>query len=136
MTQPEQSLPTIPVVAAVARRGETFLICQRPMGKRHGGLWEFPGGKCALDEFPEAALARELEEELGVRTLLVRPAVFEARDPGSPFVIAFHPVEIEGEPQAREHTAVAWVPRSDLQVLPLAPSDDRFVRTVLTATRP
>jgi len=54
------------VVAAVVRRGDDYLVCQRPAHKRHGGLWEFPGGKLEEGEDPRRGLERELEEELGV----------------------------------------------------------------------
>lgn len=77
------------------------------------------------------AVARELEEELCVRAVAVLPAVFESRDEGSSFVISFYPVEIQGDPAAMEHAAIAWVARGDLVDLPLAPSDARFVKAVL-----
>jgi ADP-ribose pyrophosphatase YjhB (NUDIX family) len=82
------------------------------------------------------AVARELEEELNVRTLSVQPAIFEVRDPKSPFVITFFPVEIEGEPAQLEHAAVAWVAARDLPFLALAPSDARFVDAVVAPRRP
>ncbi len=54
------------VVAAVAARRGCVLVCQRSTGKRHGGKWEFPGGKVERGETPEGALRRELREELSV----------------------------------------------------------------------
>ena len=59
--------PILHVVAAVIRddRGRV-LLAQRPPGKSHAGYWEFPGGKVESGESPEAALARELHEELGI----------------------------------------------------------------------
>ena len=54
------------VVAAVVRRGDTVLLCRRPLEKRHGGLWEFPGGKVQPGETATQALERELDEELGL----------------------------------------------------------------------
>ena len=58
----------IAVVAGVVRREGRVLLCQRPEGKRFGLLWEFPGGKVEAGETPEAALERELREELDVET--------------------------------------------------------------------
>jgi 8-oxo-dGTP diphosphatase len=115
------------VVAAVARRDSRVLLCRRPLEKRHGGLWEFPGGKVHAGESPDAALARELDEELGL--VLVRAgaplAVFD--DPGSSFTIAFHLVVVDGEPEAREHLDVRWVDLARVTGFELAPSDRRFV---------
>jgi 8-oxo-dGTP diphosphatase len=54
------------VVAGVARRGDRVLLTQRPPDASHAGLWEFPGGKIEPGESPEAALVREVREELGV----------------------------------------------------------------------
>ena len=65
MTSP--ALPTILVVAvALIDVDGRVLIAQRPEGKQLAGLWEFPGGKVEADERPEAALIRELREELGI----------------------------------------------------------------------
>ncbi|HEV3044921.1 MAG TPA: NUDIX domain-containing protein, partial [Roseiarcus sp.] len=54
------------VAAALIDVDHRVLIAQRPKEKQLGGLWEFPGGKVGVDERPEAALIRELGEELGV----------------------------------------------------------------------
>jgi mutator protein MutT len=123
------------VVAAVVRRGAQLLVCQRPAHKRHGGLWEFPGGKCEPGESDEAATARELDEELGVVVRTVGAPLFTAHDEGSPFEIVFVPVEIEGEPERREHDALCWGTPAELLRLPLAPSDERFVRWAISAMR-
>ena len=56
----------IRVVAAVVWRGEELLMTQRPPGGVLGLQWEFPGGKIEAGESPEAALVREVREELGV----------------------------------------------------------------------
>ena len=50
---------TIRVVAAIIRRGDRYLVCQRPAGKRHGGLWEFPGGKLLEGDHGPACGHRE-----------------------------------------------------------------------------
>jgi mutator protein MutT len=121
--------PTIPVVAAVVRRGDRYLVCRRAFGKRHGGLWEFPGGKVHDGETLGEAIRRELREELGMAALDVAAEPrFSAPDPASSFVIFFLDTETRGEPVAHEHEAVGWYGVGDLAQLPLAPSDLRFVR--------
>jgi len=119
--------PSIRVVAAVVARGERLLVCQRPPHKRHGGLWEFPGGKIEPGESDVDATRRELREELGVEVVDVMDEELAIADPGSPFLIAFVPVTIRGEPTCREHTALAWGTPAELIELPLAPSDRRYV---------
>ncbi|MFL5576222.1 MAG: (deoxy)nucleoside triphosphate pyrophosphohydrolase [Gemmatimonadaceae bacterium] len=117
---------SIRVVAAVVRRGDHLLICQRPAHKRHGGLWEFPGGKLEPGESILEAARRELAEELDVVVRSAGEVEFSTGDPGSHFVIEFHPVEIAGQPRCIEHTALAWVTPRELLTLPLAPSDRQF----------
>jgi len=119
------------VTAAVICKSDRFLICQRPQHKRHGGLWEFPGGKCEAGESDEDAMRRELREELAVEVEGVGPPLFESRDPGSVFLIAFVSVDIVGSPTLVEHTAIHWASISDLTTLSLAPSDRRFVEEYL-----
>jgi 8-oxo-dGTP diphosphatase len=118
--------PTVRVIAAVVRRYGRLLVCQRPAHKRHGGLWEFPGGKLEEGESALEGARRELAEELDVTVQTVGEMEFAIHDPGSPFVIEFHPVEIAGNPRCIEHTAHAWVTPQELLTLPLAPSDRQF----------
>ena len=115
------------VVAAVVCRDDRFLVCRRPGHKRHGGLWEFPGGKVVTDETDADAISRELREELGVALVHADIAEFEAADPQSPFLIAFVPARIDGEPACHEHSELRWATLDDLESLPLAPSDARYV---------
>lgn len=65
----------IRVVASVIEHEGRLLVCKRPAHKRHGGLWEFPGGKVEPEESDFKAVERELEEELGVRVREVGPVV-------------------------------------------------------------
>jgi 8-oxo-dGTP diphosphatase len=115
------------VVAAVIRRADELLVCQRPPHKRHGGLWEFPGGKCETGEADACALRRELREELGLEVLDVGRVEFEAHDEGSPYIIVFVSVRVVGDPFCYEHTALRWGTVDEIGRLPLAPSDRRFV---------
>jgi mutator protein MutT len=117
----------IRVIAAVISRGDELLVCQRPLEKRHGGLWEFPGGKCEPGESDADAARRELREELGVEVTDVGDEVFAIADTDSPFLIVFVPVRTIGEPACHEHIALRWGRPRDLALLPLAPSDRRFV---------
>jgi len=117
----------VPVVAAVVERGERWLLGQRPPGKRHAGLWEFPGGKVRPGETELDALGRELAEELGLAVVSGRP-LFTARDGDAPFVITFVEVVTRGQPTAHEHAAIAWLDRAELSTLELAPADAAFVR--------
>jgi 8-oxo-dGTP diphosphatase len=121
------------VLAAVVQRNEKYLICQRPVGKRHGSLWEFPGGKLEAGETYLDAARRELAEELGVKVLTVGSPLFSSADPGSDFLIEFVPTVIDGEPQCFEHLDLKWMPLEDVESLQLAPSDRRFVEFLRSA---
>ncbi len=123
---------TVDVVAAVIRRGPLVLVCQRPAHKRHGGLYEFPGGKCNDDESMSQAIARELREELGVVVSHVGQVLHSIHDPGSAFVIHFTDVRIEGTPLAIEHSDLRWVTLHEAMALELAPSDLRFMEDHIT----
>ena len=124
---PAMTAETIRVIAAVISDGDRLLLCQRPPHKRHGGLWEFPGGKCEPGESDLDAARRELREELGVEVLSVGPPELAIVDPGSPFEIVFVPVTVAGTPVCHEHTALVWTSLAEVSSLPLAPSDRRFV---------
>jgi mutator protein MutT len=127
--EPSGAGPVVDVVAAVIRdpRGRLF-IGQRPAHKRHGGLWEFPGGKVDPGESLAEAVARELREELRLTATWVAPApLYARRDPGHPFRILFVEADAVGEPELLEHQAVAWIPVPPPGSYSLAPSDAAFV---------
>jgi 8-oxo-dGTP diphosphatase len=123
----EMDADVIPVLAAVVQRAGRYLVCQRPLAKRHGGLWEFPGGKREEGEDYLATARRELREELGVHVTAVDGPLFSAQDPGSPFLIEFIPTLIDGHPACLEHSALQWADKAELPLLELAPSDRQFV---------
>ncbi len=120
-------MPLTTVLAAVIKRDAHYLTCQRPVHKRHGGLWEFPGGKLEPGETHEQTARRELAEELDVDVQSVGTTLFSAHDPGSEFLIEFVPVTIQGAPRCIEHSAMQWLTIDELTRLDLAPSDRRFV---------
>lgn len=117
----------IRVLAAVCIRDSHYLIAKRPLHKRHGGLWEFPGGKFEVGESPLETARRELTEELGVAVASVGGVIFSTHDDGSPFVIEFYPVTFDGEPAALEHADLRWAALEEIAKLPLAPTDARLV---------
>lgn len=117
----------IRVVACVIERDGKLLLCRRPAHKRHGGLWEFPGGKVENGESDFDAVRRELEEELGITALSVGSVEFSQADAGSDFIIDFLPVLTYGEPAPLEHEELRWVDEADALELALAPSDREYV---------
>jgi mutator protein MutT len=127
------SSPLARVLAAVVRRDGSLLLCKRPRHKRHGELWEFPGGKLHAGEDFERAARRELREELGVQVVSVGRLLFQRRDHGSQFLIQFVEVTISGVPQPLEHEQLAWVPLNKVLNYDLAPSDRAFATAFLEA---
>ena len=118
----------MPVVAAalVAADGRV-LLQQRPAGKQHGGLWEFPGGKLEAGESPEAALVRELGEELGivVDARDLAPVTFASAAAGSRhlLLLLYRITRWSGEPRPLDATALAWVHPSAMATRPMPPAD-------------
>ena len=119
-------------MAAVIEREGRILLGRRPREKRHGGLWEFPGGKVLDSESFGDAIARELREELGLGVERLGRVLSRVRDPGSVFEIIFIEVSVSGVPVPAEHERVAWFGRAELSRLGLAPADARFVSEQLT----
>ena len=103
------------------------LLAQRPEGKSMAGLWEFPGGKVERGETPEAALIRELEEELGIDTWAscLAPLTFasHAYEDFHLLMPLFACRKWQGQPVAREGQALKWVRARDLRDYPMPPAD-------------
>ncbi|WP_060482499.1 Nudix family hydrolase [Pseudomonas sp. NBRC 111119] len=107
----------IHVVAAVIRGLDgRILIARRADTQHQGGLWEFPGGKVEAGESVEAALARELNEELGIRVTRSRPLIKVSHDyPDKHVLLEVREVDaFEGEPHGAEGQPLAWVAPRDL----------------------
>lgn len=123
------------VVAVAMLDGEgRVLLQQRPPGKPMAGLWEFPGGKIEPGEAPEAALARELHEELGI-TLSVkdlRPIAF-ASEPlaGRHLLLLLYTLDTwQGTPAAHHATELRWVTPAEMRTLPMPPADVPLVEAL------
>ncbi|MGE4526778.1 MAG: 8-oxo-dGTP diphosphatase MutT [Rhodospirillaceae bacterium] len=131
-------LPLVLVSAAVlADPDNRVLLAQRPAGKSMAGLWEFPGGKVQDGESPEAALVRELEEELGIET---RPACLLPLTFASHAYETFHllmPVFLirswRGFPTGREGQALSWVQPARLRDYPMPPADLPLISAIQDA---
>jgi len=128
MTNVATSNLMLPVVAAALVDADgRVLLQQRPVGKSLAGLWEFPGGKVETGETPEAALIRELEEELGIAVphACLSPATFASAPLGDRHLLLLLYVARKwvGVPRALEATALKWVRPADMYALPMPPAD-------------
>jgi 8-oxo-dGTP diphosphatase len=106
----------IVVAAMIARDDGRILIAERPEGKFMAGWWEFPGGKLEYGELPEAGLAREVREELGIEIEVGDPfhVVNVARTPESAVLVVFYWCRwTGGEIQLLDAGDVAWVTVDD-----------------------
>ncbi|MBV1867625.1 MAG: 8-oxo-dGTP diphosphatase MutT [Marinosulfonomonas sp.] len=120
---------TVLLVAAAALidKDGRVLLAQRPEGKSMAGLWEFPGGKIEPGETPEAALIRELHEELGIDTWqsCLAPLTFasHAYDDFHLLMPLFACRKWQGIPQAQESQSLVWVHAKNLRDYPMPPAD-------------
>lgn len=103
------------------------LLAQRPEGKSMAGLWEFPGGKVESGETPEAALIRELQEELGISTWqsCLAPLTFASHtyDDFHLLMPLFVCRKWEGIPKPQENQVLAWARPNEFRNYPMPPAD-------------
>ena len=130
--QPEGPVDLVLVAAgALVDVDGRVLITTRPPGKVMEGLWEFPGGKVHRGETPEAALIRELNEELGIDT---RASCFAPITFASHSYSDFHLLmplfacrTWRGTPRPHEGQELAWVRPARLRDYPMPPADEPLV---------
>lgn len=121
----------VQVVAAILERNGKILIGQRKPAQSHPLKWEFPGGKVEPGETPEQALARELAEELDIRTIRSEEITrYQFAYPGkSPIEIFFFRVqEFEGEPRNLIYEEMLWTQPAELATFDFLEGDIPFLR--------
>ena len=126
--------PSLVVAAGVLIEGENVLISQRRANDSLGGCWEFPGGKVEAGEDPRLAVARELQEEVGLDVLAgeILDVTFHAYGDKSVLLLFFevsrlHPAQ---EPQALDVAAVRWARAEDLDIAKFPPADGAILAKV------
>lgn len=115
----------IEVVGAVLVEGGRVFAAKRGPGKSMAGYWEFPGGKIEPGETPQAALARELREELGIDVIVGPFLVSATHDLGTSVIeLSTYMCQISsGNLTLTEHIQSRWITRSELNMLDWAPAD-------------
>ncbi len=123
----EKNPTMIVVAAALVDRDGRVLLQQRPPGRQMAGLWEFPGGKIEPGERPEAALIRELREELGIETeeACLAPATFASAPLGDRHLLLLLYIcrKWQGIPQPIDAAALKWVRPNQMFGLAMPPAD-------------
>ena len=121
----------VQVVAAIIERDGRILVGQRTLEQSHPLKWEFPGGKVEPGETPAEALARELEEELAIRSAVGEEIRrYEYTYPGKkPVELIFFQVrQFEGEPRNLIFHEMRWQPASELEALDFLEGDLPFLK--------
>jgi 8-oxo-dGTP diphosphatase len=121
------------VTAAVIRNGNTVLITRRLEGSRHGGMWEFPGGKLNGGESPQDCLKREILEELGLEVSV--GSIFEVAyyryEWGPVLIMAFECLPLAGELRNIEVAEHRWVPADQITCYDILPADRPIIQKLL-----
>ena len=119
------------VAAALVDSEGRVLLQQRLPGRSMAGLWEFPGGKAEEGESPEAALIRELEEELGISTdeACLAPAAFASADNGGRHMLLLLYIcrKWKGVPQPLDAAGLIWVRPARMFALEMPPADKPLI---------
>ena len=127
---PVSPIVLVAAVALIDPDGRV-LLAQRPEGKHLAGLWEFPGGKVHPGETPEAALIRELDEELGIDVVASCLAPFTFASHAYPEFHLLMPLYVcrkwSGIVIAREGQQLKWVRPAQLADYPMPPADKPLV---------
>ncbi len=123
----------IPVVAGLIKKGSQVLVGQRPENHSLAGQWEFPGGKIELGESPEIALARELQEEIGIEAHVgdLKLAVTHSYDDVGIIILFYEIPYWKGEPKALHHAQLEWIYPEELKGRPIPDANRRIMERLL-----
>lgn len=129
----QQNLPLINVAVAVIQREDGHvLVAERPYGKESAGFWEFPGGKFESGESAEHAIARELYEELGIKSKVAYPWIrYKYTYPDKHVKLhVFRVFTWEGVPFGREGQRISWEDPGSVTVKPLLPANEKILQAI------
>ena len=124
-----KGIKMIEVVAALIRKDNKFLICQRPAHKARGLLWEFVGGKVEKGESPQEALIRECREEMNIE-VSVGEKFAEVTHEYTDITVRltlYNCSVLSGEPQLLEHNAIKWITPREIPEYNFCPADKVFL---------
>ncbi len=127
------SEPIVEVVAAIITRPDgDFLLASRPEGKPYPGYWEFPGGKVEAGELLYRALSRELQEELGIQTIVSYPWITRifSYEHATVRLHFFRVTEWHGELHPRENQVLSWQFANEVNVTPVLPANTPILRAL------
>ena len=135
MNEEPGTLPHIAVVAAVIAGDAGFFVTRRQQGVHLEGYWEFPGGKIDAGETHDAALKREIREELGADVevgalLLTTSHAYPERT----VTLYFYRCTLAGTPQPLLGQEMRWVPASGLSALAFPPADEELINLLIAET--
>ena len=122
----------VEVVCALIRRGDKFLICQRPADKARALMWEFVGGKVEAGESKGQALMRECREELNIGVFVGEEfaSVTHEYSDLTVHLTLFNAVITDGEPQRIEHADIRWITPSEIPEYDFCPADKAFLDAI------
>ncbi|OZE79881.1 DNA mismatch repair protein MutT [Rhodococcus sp. 15-649-2-2] len=123
--------PTAVVVAAALIENGRLLLAQRTRPPELAGRWELPGGKVEPGESEDAALARELREELGVECSIGAALNGDVDLPGGLVLRTYCATLVSGTPAALEHSALRWVDAETLPTMDLVDADRLWLPELL-----
>ncbi len=125
----------IVVVAAVVERNGRFLVTRRLDGTHLAGCWEFPGGKVHEGETHEAALAREISEELNAGISNLRKIFHTAHTyPERTVELHFFRGELTGDPEPMLGQALRWIARDEFTSMDFPPADAELIDGLVHAS--
>jgi 8-oxo-dGTP diphosphatase len=125
-------LPLI-VTAAIIRDGDAVLITRRPPESRHGGMWEFPGGKLDAGESPQECLSREILEELGLEVAVesIFEIAYHRYEWGPVLILAFECRVLNGEIRHIGISDHRWVSPEEMRLYDILPADRPIIAKLL-----